>query len=112
MRSITRLVGRRVRARASSLLATFRTLWKRTKRTREPSEGDTVPKKRLVGYDTFKKWRTDLDGECQTVSWLECETVVTAKVKAGQKMVVKLKCKICSKFEAKLASRRTLVGDG
>ena len=94
MRSITRLVGHRVRARASSLLATFQTLWKGMKRTREPSEDDIVSKKRLVGYDNFKKWRTDLDRECQTMSWLECETDAKAKVKAGQKMVVKLKCKI------------------
>ena len=78
------------------------------KRTREPSEDGTVSKKRLVGYDTFKKWRTDLDHECQTISWLKCETDVTVKVKVGQTMVVKLKCKICSTFEAKLASRRNL----
>ena len=67
---------------------------------------EPVAKKRMVGYDTFLKWRTDLDRDCQTVSWLDCETDTKPKAKAGQKTVTKLKCKVCTKFKAKITTRR------
>lgn len=66
---------------------------------------EPVAKKRMVSYDTFLKWRTDLDKECQTVSWLDCETDTKPKGPKG-KTVTKLKCKVCSKFRAKIISRR------
>ena len=32
--------------------------------------------KRKVQYSTFQKWKHELDRECKTVTWLDCETVV------------------------------------
>ena len=70
-----------------------------------PAE-EPAAKKRMVGYNTFTKWRTDLDQDCQTLSWLDCNTDTKPKAKAGQKTVTKLKCKVCTKFKAQLYTRR------
>ena len=45
-------------------------------------------KKRKVAYSTYQKWKTELDRDCQTVSWLECDTEVSGK----KKIVTKLRC--------------------
>ena len=33
----------------------------------------SVIKRRSVSYSTYSKWRGELDKECQTLSWLDCE---------------------------------------
>ena len=38
------------------------------------TEGEPA-QKRAVTYKTFKKWRTELDREYQTVSWLNCDSL-------------------------------------
>ena len=40
-------------------------------------------RKRYIQYDTFKKWKHDLDKEFNTVAWLESDTVMVS----GKKMV-------------------------
>ena len=45
------------------------------------SEGKPA-QKRAVSYETFKKWRTDLDREYQTILWLDCDTVSGSGKKA------------------------------
>ena len=53
-------------------------------------------KKRKLMYATFSKWKVDMDKECQTVTWLDCDTVV----QAGKRFVR------CTKFKMKLKGRR------
>ena len=65
------------------------------------SEGEPA-QKRAVSYETFKMWRTVLDREYQTVSWLDCEAVP----ESGKKAVKRLKCSVCSKFKANIRGRR------
>ena len=36
--------------------------------------------KRKVQYSTFQKWKRELDRECKTVTWLDCETVVELRL--------------------------------
>ena len=59
-------------------------------------------KKRNVMYATYQKWKSELDRDCQTVSWLDCEW----KVVAGKRIVSKLRCSTCATFKVKIASRR------
>ena len=59
-------------------------------------------KKRKVTYATYQKWKSELDRDCQTVSWLDCES----KVVAGKRIVSKLRCSMCAKLKAKIGSRR------
>ena len=42
------------------------------RRMAEPSVADSGKKR--VTHGTFLKWQRDLDRECQTLSWLDCET--------------------------------------
>ena len=62
-------------------------------------------KKRKVTYATYQKWKSELDRDCQTVSWPDCES----KVVAGKRIVSKLRCSTCAKFKAKIASRRHFI---
>ena len=50
---------------------------------------------------TFHKWQEDFDKDLKTVTWLECES----ELESG-KVVKKLKCSVCTKFQAKILSRR------
>ena len=59
-------------------------------------------KKRKVAYATFTKWKTDMDKDCQMVTWLICDT----KLQAGKKYVTKLRCSVCTKFRSKTVGRR------
>ena len=52
-------------------------------------------KKRKLVYATFSKWKVDMDKECQTVTWLNCDT----EVQAGKRFVTKLRCSVCTKFK-------------
>ena len=52
--------------------------------------------KKRVTHDTFVKWKRDLDRECQTMTWLDCET----GMESGKKIVDNLKCtvyRVCRK---------------
>ena len=60
------------------------------------------PRKRkgmLGSYDTYKQW---LEKDCQSMTWLDCETAIDS----GFRVVTKLKCKVCTKFREKIAARR------
>ena len=59
-------------------------------------------KRRRVKYETFKRWIVNNDRELQTMTWLSCET----ESEHGEKFVMKLKCKICSKYREKLVGRK------
>ena len=43
-----------------------------------------------------------MDKECQTVTWLDCDT----EVQAGKRFVTKLRCSVCTKFKVKIVGRR------
>ena len=71
------------------------------KRTR--SDEDSGPAaKRFVSHATFLKWQGEMNKEFQTVSWLDCEM----KNERVKKLVTKLKCKVCVKFQSKIVGRR------
>ena len=57
-------------------------------------EGSAL-KKRRVSLSTFYKWKTELNKECNTLSWLECES----NGLGTRKIVEKLKCKACIQYE-------------
>ena len=59
-------------------------------------------KKRKVAYATFKKWKAEMDKECQTVTWLDCDT----EVQASKRFVTKLRCSTCIKFKMGIVSWR------
>ena len=84
--------------------------WNIGRMKRRPStaaEGEPA-QKRSVTYETFKKWRTDLDRDHQTVSWLDCDTVSEGR----KKVVQRLKCSVCSKFKASIRGRPISTIDG
>ena len=59
-------------------------------------------KKWKVTYATYQKWKSELEHDCRTVSWLDCES----KVVAGKRMVSKLRSSTCAKFKVKIVSCR------
>ena len=66
------------------------------------SDEDSGPAaKRFVSHATFLKWQGEMNKEFQMVSWLDCE-VKNERVK---KLVTKLKCKVCVKFQLKIVGR-------
>ena len=65
------------------------------------TEGEPA-QKRAVTYETFKKWRTELDREYQTMSWLNCDTVS----EGGKKAVKRLRCSVCSTFKVSIGGER------
>ena len=66
-------------------LAIARTVMKRAlSSSAEASTSEA--KKQKVTYATYQKWKSKLDRDCQTVSWLDCES----KVVAGKSIVSKL----------------------
>ena len=76
---------------------------KRSHASSNCTDGESGPAtKRSVAHSTFLKWRGELDKEFQTISWLDCE-VRNERVK---KVVTKLKCKACIRFESKIVGRR------
>ena len=52
-------------------------------------------KKRRVSLAIFYKWKMELNKECNTLSWLECES----NGLGTRKTVEKLKCKVCIQYE-------------
>ena len=59
-------------------------------------------KKWKVAYATFKKWKVEMDNECQTVMWLDCDT----EAQAGKRFVTKIRCSTRTKFKTEIVSRR------
>lgn len=59
-------------------------------------------KKRLVSLVTFQKWKTELEKECHTLSWLACETTGVG----AKKSVVKLRCSVCVQYQSRIEGRR------
>ena len=48
-------------------------------------------------------FKSELDKDHQTMTWLECEATTNS---AGKRVVDTLKCKVCSKFKSQLQSKR------
>ena len=48
-------------------------------------------KQRRVEVKSFQRWKKELDKDYQTITWLECTAVPP-----GNKLVDKLKCKVCT----------------
>ena len=62
----------------------------------------TDSKSRKVSLATYHKWKIEMDKECKTMEWLECETSGTGT----KNTVEKLKCTACSKYETSIQGRR------
>ena len=71
------------------------------KRSRDTQDGAGSSKKRVT-FETFKKWQRDFDKECQSMTWLECETTI----EGGKTFVDKLKCKVCTEYVDKIRGRK------
>ena len=64
----------------------------------EASSSEAGAKRKKVKHDTYQKWLREYDRECQTVTWLDCETTI----EGGVKLVTKLKCRVCTKFRDRI----------
>ena len=76
----------------------------RMKRRDESTSSDTSApesKRQKVAFNTYRKWKADLDCECQTLTWLDCDTEMNSR----KKEVTKLQYSVCAKFKANIASR-------
>ena len=62
----------------------------------------SATKRRKVSLATYQKWKSGMDKDCPTMSWLGCETSGVG----AKKTVDKLKCKVCIQFQSKIKSRR------
>ena len=65
------------------------------KRSRSSSSAKELAKQRKVKHETYKKWMTQYNHEYQTLTWPDCEM----RVEAGVKVLIKLKCQVCTKFK-------------
>ena len=66
------------------------------------TQAEAGSNKKRVTYETFKKWQCNLDKECQSMSWLDCETAPEGR----KKVVEKLKCKVCTEYVDKIRGRK------
>ena len=68
------------------------------------SASDCAPetKRRKVSHATYMTWKRDLDRECSTMSWMDCETHVGAR----KKVETKLLYSICKKYKERIEHRR------
>ena len=62
----------------------------------------SMEKKRKVMYVTFERWKHKFDKDCKTITWLDCES----SVEVGTKVVRKLKCTVCMKFQSSILYKR------
>ena len=69
---------------------------------RRDTQNEAGSTKKRVTHETFVKWKRNLDRECQTMTWLDCET----GMESGKKIVEKLKCKVCTEFVDKIRGRK------
>ena len=59
---------------------------------------DSESKRKSVSYNTYLNWTSELDKECNTLTWLDCELTG-----AGSKgSVEKLKCKVCVQYRSRI----------
>ena len=72
---------------------------KRASSTQEASAPEA--RKRKVAYATFKKWKAEMDRECQTLTWLDCDM----EIQSSKRFVTKLQCNISTKFKMGILSR-------
>eukprot|EP00731_Ephydatia_muelleri_P012119 Em0006g1013a len=52
----------------------------------EPTDEESLApdaKKRKVTFNTFKKWKTEMDKECQTLTWLDCDSELMVQLIKG-----------------------------
>ena len=61
-------------------------------------------KMRHVTHNTFTKWQWDYDRELQTIIWLECQS----KFDHRKKVITKLNCSVCLKYQGKIKGRKNL----
>ena len=71
------------------------------KRAGPSTSSASEAKKRRVTYSTFAKWQRDYDRELQTLTGLNCESEFD-----HGKVVMKLSCSICSKYQDKIKGRK------
>ena len=60
------------------------------------STSSMLVKRQSVSYSTYSKCRGELDKECQTLSWLDCDFVT----KGVKRVVEKLKCSVCIRYKS------------
>eukprot|EP00731_Ephydatia_muelleri_P016438 Em0009g862a len=65
-------------------------------------EGEVEVKRKVVSLKTFQKWRTEMDRDLKTISWLSSSEAI----ENGKKIVKELKCSVCAKFRIQIMSRR------
>ena len=75
---------------------------KRGQNLTSSSAKDFMSKRRKISYDTFRNLQRNPDKDCQTVTWLDCDS----STERGKKVVDRLKCKACVKFRARLVSNK------
>ena len=68
------------------------------------SSSEYASKPQKVKANTYQKWVRDYDREYKTLSWLDSET----SWNIGEKVVEKLKCKVCTKYKERIIGRRNL----
>lgn len=69
------------------------------------SDSDSIAsesKRHKVSYSIYQKWKTEIDKEFNTLTWLDCETFGAESLKT----VEKLKCALCTKYESSIEGRR------
>ena len=86
-----------------SIVSTSSTTRKRP-RSCSDSVTTTEPKKRSVSHSIrhMSNGRSELDKDCQTLSWLDCNLIG----KEGKRTVNRLKCKVCLKYKSRIESMR------
>jgi len=81
-----------------------------SKRSCSSSDADGDPdssaKRRKVKVSTFQKWVRDYDRLYKTATWLDSES----SWQSGEKVVEKLKCKVCAKYKERIISRKNFSG--
>ena len=63
---------------------------------------ESASKRRKVKASTYQKWVRDYDCKYKTLSWHDSETSWHNR----EKVVEKLKCKVCTKYKERIISRR------
>ena len=56
----------------------------------------------MLRIATYTKWKAEMDKDCQTMTWLECDT----EIHSSRRFLTKLRCSVCAKFKASIATRR------
>ena len=75
---------------------------KRTAATTGASGSKPPAQRRKVKHETYRKWVSQYDRNCQMMVWLDCDTVI----ERGVKLVTKLKCWVCAKYKNKIQGRK------